>query len=201
MPSRRYDKLPVWQPAISLARKALRLTREPVLRRHPEFVNRFEGAALAVGNHIAAGVADGREEVLIDRICKACAATGKFRAMLAVLDNQPDAESEETEVGRLKVLSRRLEQYLQAWSAKLRGVPLPRDQSEAQEDQKAFADEDLPLARPAGAKAARPEDPAAALAQAARSDSEDGSNLEEILASLAKSHQGEANPFAELGGH
>ncbi|MCG3180408.1 MAG: hypothetical protein BIFFINMI_02768 [Phycisphaerae bacterium] len=130
MTTLRYDELPVWHPAISLARKALRLTQEPVFTRHPEFVRNFEAAAVGVGTHIAAGVADGRENVLIDEVCQACSCIAKVRAMIAVLDTQPDKEAGEGEVGKLKVLARRMEQYLQAWSAKLRGVPLPPGPSE-----------------------------------------------------------------------
>ena len=78
----RFEELPVWNDAIELASRLLRLTQAGRLNGLGDLKNQLERAVISISNNIAEGFERGTNQELITFLYYARGSTGEVRSML-----------------------------------------------------------------------------------------------------------------------
>jgi four helix bundle protein len=128
----RFEDLPVWNDAIELAARLLRISQTGRLNGFGDLKNQLERASISISNNIAEGFERGTNQELITFLYYARGSTGEVRSMphlLARLENVRDLAPEiEDLLGRSEAISRQLG----AWTESLKnsGFKGPRSQND-----------------------------------------------------------------------
>jgi four helix bundle protein len=111
----RFEDLPVWKTAISLAVGIFRLTSSGIVSRFSGFKNQIERASVSVSNNIAEGFERGTHEELLTFLYIARGSAGEVRSMLFLLQELMESQENLAEIEELKALSLSITRQLNAW--------------------------------------------------------------------------------------
>jgi len=115
----RFEDLPVWKAAISLAEKIYALTEKTPFRRKYCLRDQIERAALSVSNNIAEGFERGTTQELLTFLYIARGSAGEVRSMLCFVERLPAFQDLKSEISNLKSESEGISRQLRAWSDSL----------------------------------------------------------------------------------
>lgn len=120
----RFEDLPVWQSASSLAVRTFALGEKPSLRHHRSLRDQIERAALSVSNNIAEGFERGTTSELLAFLYIARGSSGEVRSMLSVMDRMTAFSDLKAEISDLKSLAESTSRQLRAWAQHLQDSPI-----------------------------------------------------------------------------
>jgi four helix bundle protein len=119
----RFEQLPVWQAAMTLAEKVYALTDRRSFDRVRELRDQFRRAALSVSNNIAEGFERGTTAELLSFLYTARGSAGEVRSMLLFCDRLPGLQSEisdlKSQISDLKSLAESCSRQIRAWADQL----------------------------------------------------------------------------------
>jgi four helix bundle protein len=115
----RFEDLPVWQAAIELGLRVLRLTENRALATSGGVTDQIRRAALSVSNNIAEGFERGTTNELITFLYIARGSAGEVRSMLRLLERWPEAQHLDSEIADLISLSESCSRQLRGWADSL----------------------------------------------------------------------------------
>ena len=121
----RFEELPVWQAASSLALHILALGEKLALRRRRSLRDQIERATLSISNNIAEGFERGTTQELLTFLYIARGSAGEVRSMLCLMEQMPAFGDLKSEISDLKFLSENISRQLGAWAQKLQDSPIP----------------------------------------------------------------------------
>jgi four helix bundle protein len=100
----RFEKLPVWNDAIELARRIYLLTRHRFFAQSGDLCDQLRRAALSISNNIAEGFERGSTAELLAFLYIARGSAGEVRSMLHFADRllQSDLSDPQSEISNLK---------------------------------------------------------------------------------------------------
>jgi four helix bundle protein len=120
----RFEELPVWQSASSLALRILALGEKLALRRRRSLRDQIERAALSISNNIAEGFERGTTQELLTFLYIARGSAGEVRSMLCLMGQMPPFGDLKSEISDLKFLSENISRQLGGWAQKLQDSPI-----------------------------------------------------------------------------
>ncbi len=134
----RFEDLPVWKAAISLAEEIYALTEKPPFQRKYSLRDQIERAALSISNNIAEGFERGTTQELLTFLYIARGSAGEVRSMLCFLERLPAFKYLKSEISNLKSESEGISRQLRAWSDSLQNSEI-KGQRYLNEKEKVFA--------------------------------------------------------------
>jgi four helix bundle protein len=120
MKYRRFEELPVWQDAASLARLTFEFTSLELLRKHRGLTDQLERAALSVSNNIAEGFERGTTSELLAFLYIARGSAGEVRSMLQVLDGWKETDNLKSQISNLTLRAENISKQLYGWIENLK---------------------------------------------------------------------------------
>jgi four helix bundle protein len=132
----RFEDLPVWQEAITLAEGCEDLLTAAKDRLSWSKRDQLDRASLSVSNNIAEGFERGTTSELLAFLYIARGSAGEVRSMLCFLERRPVLSDLRSEISNLKSISERCSRQLSGWAQSLQNSTIagPRhlnDQSRA----------------------------------------------------------------------
>jgi four helix bundle protein len=124
MTYQRFEDLPVWRQAISLAEAVYALTGDAAFRRQPGLRDQLERAAVSVSNNIAEGFERGTTAELLSFLYIARGSAGEVRSMLCLLERLPAFGHLRFQISNLKSVAEGCSRQLRAWAASLQDSPI-----------------------------------------------------------------------------
>ena len=119
----RFEQLPAWQAAMTLAERVYALTHARAFDRLRELRDQIRGAALSVSNNIAEGFERGTTAELLSFLCIARGSAGEVRSMLLFCDRLPVLQSEisdlKSQISDMKSLAESCSRQIRAWADQL----------------------------------------------------------------------------------
>jgi four helix bundle protein len=112
----RFEELPVWQEAISLAEAIYNMTEDKAWSGSRSLRDQLERAALSVSNNIAEGFERGTTNELLAFLYIARGSAGEVRSMLCFLERRPGFENFKSQISNLKSLAERCSRQLRGWA-------------------------------------------------------------------------------------
>jgi four helix bundle protein len=94
----RFEDLPVWKAAISLAEKIYAMTEKPPFRRKYSLRDQIERAALSVSNNIAEGFERGTTQELLTFLYISRGSASEVRSMLCFVERLPAFQDLKSEI-------------------------------------------------------------------------------------------------------
>lgn len=82
----RFEDLPVWKDAVSLARQIYELPSSDIFRKHTGLRDQLERAGLSISNNVAEGFERGSTNELLAFLYIERGSAGEVRSMLHVLE-------------------------------------------------------------------------------------------------------------------
>lgn len=145
MKYKRFEELPVWNDAVTLAAQAFSLGRDTELRRLGDAANQLERAALSVSNNIAEGFERGTTQEMLTFIYYARGSAGEVRSILHVLDRVQGIAHLKSAICNLKSLAESISRQLRAWAgtlqnSDLKGARYTNDQTRERAESRRRAD-------------------------------------------------------------
>lgn len=146
----RFEDLPVWQAASSLALQIYALGEKLPLRRHRSLRDQIERAALSVSNNVAEGFERGTTSELLAFLYIARGSSGEVRSMLCVMERMAAFANLESEISNVKSLAESISRQLRGWAQHLQDSPIrgqrhltskTRQVDQARRDRDAFLEE------------------------------------------------------------
>jgi len=143
----RFEDLPVWQAAFSLAVRVFALGDKSALCRRRSLRDQIERAALSVSNNIAEGFERGTTNELLAFLYIARGSAGEVRSMLCVMERMAAFPDLESEILDLKSLAESISRQLRGWAQHLQDTPIrgqrhvtskSRQMDQARRDRDAF---------------------------------------------------------------
>jgi four helix bundle protein len=119
----RFEDLPVWQAASTLAVRVFTLGERTPLCRHRSLRDQIE-RALSVSNNIAEGFERGTTNELLAFLYIARGSAGEVRSMLCVMDRMPVFSDLKSEISDLKSLAESISRQLRGWAQHLQDTPI-----------------------------------------------------------------------------
>lgn len=116
----RFEDLPVWQDAVTLARRIYDLTAQAPFRRHHGLRDQLERAALSVSNNVAEGFERGTTNELLAFLYIARGSAGEVRSMLTVLEGWSVFNDDKLQIADLKRLCEKISRQIYGWIEKLK---------------------------------------------------------------------------------
>jgi four helix bundle protein len=116
---KRFEDLPVWNAAISLAVEIYALTESTHFRRRRSLKDQIERAAVSVSNNIAEGFERGTNNELLAFLYISRGSAGEVRSMLCLLERIPAFRQLNKEIGLLKKRAESCSRQLKAWAQSL----------------------------------------------------------------------------------
>ena len=116
---KRFEDLPVWNAAISLAVEIYALTESIHFRRRRSLKDQIERAAVSVSNNIAEGFERGTNNELLAFLYISRGSAGEVRSMLCLLERIPAFRSLNQEIGLIKKTAESCSRQLKAWAQSL----------------------------------------------------------------------------------
>jgi four helix bundle protein len=111
----RFEDLPVWKDAVSLARQIYDLTVSDIFRKHPGFRDQLERAGLSISNNVAEGFERGSTNELLAFLYIARGSAGEVRSMLCVLEGWKTGNNFKSQISDLKRKSECISRQLFGW--------------------------------------------------------------------------------------
>jgi len=115
----RFEDLPVWKSAISLAEKIYALTEKPPFRRKYSLRDQIERAALSISNNIAEGFERGTTQELLTFLYIARGSAGEVRSMLYFIEKLDAFQGLKFEISNLKSEVEGISRQIRAWADSL----------------------------------------------------------------------------------
>src|SRR3972149_3710630 len=115
----RFEDLPVWKSAISLAEKIYAMTEKPQFKGKYSLRDQIERAALSVSNNIAEGFERGTTQELLTFLYIARGSAGEVRSMLYFLEKLSAFSDLKSEISNLKSEAENVSRQLRAWADSL----------------------------------------------------------------------------------
>ncbi len=115
----RFEDLPVWKSAISLAEKIYALTEKPPFRRKYSLCDQIERAALSISNNIAEGFERGTTQELLTFLYIARGSAGEVRSMLYFIEKLSVFQGLKFEISNLKSEVEGISRQIRAWADSL----------------------------------------------------------------------------------
>ena len=115
----RFEDLPVWKSAISLAEKIYALTEKPPFKRKYSLRDQIERAALSISNNIAEGFERGTTQELLTFLYIARGSAGEVRSMLYFIEKLDAFQGLKFEISNLKSEVEGISRQIRAWADSL----------------------------------------------------------------------------------
>lgn len=115
----RFEELPVWRDAQSLAQRVHDLTEGPAFRGQSSLRDQLERAVISIGNNIAEGFERGTTKELINFLYIARGSAGEVRSMLCFLADRPGFSNFKSEISNLKSQPESISRQLRGWADSL----------------------------------------------------------------------------------
>ncbi len=115
----RFEQLPVWKSAISLAIQIHGMTAKVPSRGRFSLRDQIERAAVSVSNNIAEGFERGTTQDLLTFLYIARGSAGEVRSMLCLLEGLPGFADLKSEISDLKSVAEGISRQLRAWADSL----------------------------------------------------------------------------------
>ena len=115
----RFEDLPVWQDAMTLAERVFAATRDGAFARKGDLRSQLQRAALSVSNNVAEGFERGTTQELLTFLYIARGSAGEVRSMLLLADRLPDFAHLKSEISNLKSLAESISRQLRGWADSL----------------------------------------------------------------------------------
>ena len=112
----RFEQLPVWKSAISLAVQVHGMTAKVPFRGRFSLRHQIERAAVSVSNNIAEGFERGTTQELLAFLYIARGSAGEVRSMPCLLEGLPGFSDLKSEISDLKSLAEGISRQLRAWA-------------------------------------------------------------------------------------
>jgi four helix bundle protein len=116
---RRFEELPVWQAAITLAERVFRLTVNKRFQAQGDLRSQLQRATLSISNNVAEGFERGTTQELLTFLYIARGSAGEVRSMLYLLERLDPFEDLRSEISNLKSLAESIARRLRAWADSL----------------------------------------------------------------------------------
>ena len=120
----RFEDLPVWQAASSLAVQVFALGEKGTLRRHRSLRDQIERATLSVSNNIAEGFERGTTNELLAFLYIARGSAGEVRSMLCVMERMAAFADLKPQLSDLKSAAEGISRQLRGWAQHLQDTPI-----------------------------------------------------------------------------
>jgi len=120
----RFEQLPVWQAAVTLAERVYSLTDQRDLARMSELRDQLRRAALSVSNNIAEGFERGTTAELLSFLYIARGSAGETRSMLIFCERLPACKDLKSQISDLKSLAESCSRQLRGWADHLQNSPI-----------------------------------------------------------------------------
>ena len=133
---RRFEDLPVWNDAIELAVRLLRISQAGRLNGIGDLKSQLERAAISISNNIAEGFERGTNQELITFLYFARGSAGEVRSMLNLLGRLTQWEELSPEIDDLRLRTESISRQLGGWieavkNSKYKGHRSQNDQTRA----------------------------------------------------------------------
>jgi four helix bundle protein len=115
----RFEELPVWNDAITLAVRVYKLTSDRAFLRQRSLRDQIERAAVSISNNIAEGFERGTTQEVLTFLYVARGSAGEVRSMLCLLERLPSYTNLKLEISNLKSLAEGISRQLRGWSQTL----------------------------------------------------------------------------------
>jgi four helix bundle protein len=115
----RFEDLPVWQDAMTLAERVFAATEDRAFTRKGDLRRQLQRAALSVGNNVAEGFERGTTQELLTFLYIARGSAGEVRSMLLLAERLPHFAHLKSEISNLKSLAESISRQLRAWADSL----------------------------------------------------------------------------------
>jgi four helix bundle protein len=120
----RFEQLPVWKSAISLAVQVHGMTVKGPFRGRFSLRDQLERAAVSVSNNIAEGFERGTTQELLTFLYIARGSAGEVRSMLCLLEEIPGFSDLKPEMSNLKSVAEGISRQLRAWADAVQSSPI-----------------------------------------------------------------------------
>ena len=120
----RFEDLPVWKAAISLAEKIYALTEKPPFKKKYSLRDQIERAALSISNNIAEGFERGTTQELLTFLYIARGSAGEVRSMLYFIEKLDAFQGLKFEISNLKSEVEGISRQIRAWADSLQNSRL-----------------------------------------------------------------------------
>src|SRR5262245_8147570 len=115
----RFEELPVWQAAMTLAERVFRLTADKRFQTHGDLHSQLQRATLSISNNVAEGFERGTTQELLTFLYIARGSSGEVRSMLCLLERLPSFHQLKTQVRALNCHGSDISSQLGSWAAAL----------------------------------------------------------------------------------
>ena len=124
----RFEELPVWQAAITLAERVFRLTADKSFQAQGDLRSQLQRATLSISNNVAEGFERGTTQELLTFLYIARGSSGEVRSMLYLLERLDPFEDLRSEISDLKLLAESIARQLRAWADSLQNSDIKGQQ-------------------------------------------------------------------------
>src|SRR4051812_46582924 len=119
----RFEDIPVWQAAITLAERVFELTGDRAFWGQGDIANQMQRAALSVSNNVAEGFERGSTNELITFLYYARGSAGEVRSILCLLERMGRYGHLNSRILDLKSVAESCSRQLRAWADHLQNTP------------------------------------------------------------------------------
>lgn len=130
----RFEELPVWKAATSLAVSIYSMTTGPDFKGHHSLRDQLERAAVSISNNIAEGFERGTTLELITFLYIARGSAGEVRSMLCLLEQLPPFGHLKSQISNLKSQSEGIARQLRGWVDSLQNSTIKSQSSEPSDE-------------------------------------------------------------------
>lgn len=115
----RFEELPVWNDAISLAVTVFTLTDQPQFRRYRSLCDQIERAVVSVSNNIAEGFERGTTKETLMFLYISRGSAGETRSVACLMERLPNLSVLREEISALKPRAESISRQLHRWCESL----------------------------------------------------------------------------------
>ena len=116
MKYKRFEDLPVWQDAITLAVMVFTLTARPNFKGFGGLKDQIERAVVSISNNIAEGFERGTTPELLNFLYISRGSSGETRSLLCLIDRLPGFDDLRSEISDLRSRAESISRQLRAWA-------------------------------------------------------------------------------------
>ena len=119
----RFEELPVWQAAITLAERVFRLTADKSFQPQGDLRSQLQRATLSISNNVAEGFERGTTQELLTFLYIARGSAGEVRSMLCLKERRAKkadwAADLKSQISDLKWMAQSCSRQLRGWADSL----------------------------------------------------------------------------------
>jgi len=119
MKYKRFEDLPVWRDAMTLAERVFAATEDRAFGRKGDLRSQLQRATLSISNNVAEGFERGTTQELLTFLYIARGSAGEVRSMLLLAERLPDVAHLKSEISDLKSRAESISRQLRAWADSL----------------------------------------------------------------------------------